>query len=337
MSIASFVYSLVEFTFETWNRSQIEWNSFGKFSIDRRINSFNTNDQTKRKSFVGKDRCRTNLVFHFCFASFTVERSSITGRCDHSWRWNYSSNGSIEEISFVKNSLFIRVDTKWKIFESIILIQTESNDENQFEFIEFRAFRSNDQRWNNSGSFGTMARWFSFVFIRQREKVRPLKIDCRILFFNFSAILFDPRTTLVTPEFRRRCENRKVQLLTIDFDSYLTRILSPICSLWDKKWSEANRIDKMFLRSPFDLRRIVHSFWFSLRMLKENEEIQKLFRESPFWRRNDENFLQSLKTNVGNRTNSPKKRKKKLLVKTGAAWKILLHRWISFLRFRQQR
>jgi hypothetical protein len=147
-----------------------------------------------------------------------------------------------------------------------------------------------------------------------------------ILFLSsFSAILIDPRTTLLTPEFDNLCQKSNVELITTDLNYYLIHILSPIFSLFDKQCSEVNRLDKMFLKSASDLKRIVYTIWCSLRTLKQNEQICQIFKQTVLWRNDDELYLQSLRSAIP--VALPKKKKKKSLVKTGIEY-IYIHHWI---------
>jgi hypothetical protein len=130
-----------------------------------------------------------------------------------------------------------------------------------------------------------------------------------------SALLVDPRTTLLREDFERVCQQSNIELLTIDCNYYLIHFLSPFFSLLDKQWLECNRLDRMFFKSPNDLRRIIYSIWFALRTLKRDEQVCHLFEQTCLWRTNDQLYRQTLHINV--RTPMPKKKKKKLLVKTG--------------------
>ncbi|CAF3708171.1 unnamed protein product [Adineta steineri] len=138
---------------------------------------------------------------------------------------------------------------------------------------------------------------------------------------NNSAILIDPRTTLLIPEINSLCQKSNVELITTDLNYYLIRILSPIFSLFDKQCSEANRLNKMYLKPASDLKRIISLFWCTLRTLKQNEQICQIFKETPLWRNDDELYLQSLRSAIP--SPSPKKiKKKKLLVKQGSKVKL---------------
>ncbi|KAG0430108.1 hypothetical protein DMUE_5695 [Dictyocoela muelleri] len=94
-------------------------------------------------------------------------------------------------------------------------------------------------------------------------------------------------------------------MLTIDLNYYLIHILSPIMSIWNQQWTDINRLDRMFLRSPHDLRRIVYSIWCSLRTLKQNEQISALFHQTFLWRTQDKLYRQASRSII------PKKKKKK--------------------------
>ncbi|CAF3695853.1 unnamed protein product [Rotaria sordida] len=137
---------------------------------------------------------------------------------------------------------------------------------------------------------------------------------------NHSAILFDPRTTLLTPEFENLCQKSNIELLTIDLNYYLIHILSPIFSLFDKQCTEVNRLDKMHLKSTHDLKRIIYTIWYSLRTLKQNEQICQNFKQTFLWKHDDELYLQSLRSIA--RSSLPKKKKKKTLIKTGSKGKL---------------
>lgn len=111
------------------------------------------------------------------------------------------------------------------------------------------------------------------------------------------------------------CERANVELITTDLNYYLIRVLAPVFSLFDQRCSEANRLDKMYLKSASDLQRIIYTIWCSLRTLKQNEQICQIFQGTPLWRAEDELYLQSLRSATP--LPVPKKRKKKTLVKTG--------------------
>ena len=156
-------------------------------------------------------------------------------------------------------------------------------------------------------SFTNQLTVLSGVHRQQRQR--------RTCFYVYSALVVDPRTTLVTPEFETSCQKANVQMITTDVDAYNTHILAPFFSLFDKQWSEANRVGKMYL-PPFGyVQRIVHTLWFSLRTLKQNDQISKLFDQTILWKTNDQEYVQSLQPPPPNLV--PKKRKKKILVKTG--------------------
>ncbi|CAF2592883.1 unnamed protein product [Rotaria sp. Silwood2] len=137
---------------------------------------------------------------------------------------------------------------------------------------------------------------------------------------NHSAILFDPRTTLLTPKLENLCLKSNIELLTIDLNYYLIHILSPIFSLFDKQCAEVIRLDKMYLKSAYDLKRIIYTIWHSLRTLKRNEQMYQIFKQTFLWKHDDDLYLQSLRS-IG-RSSSPKKKKKKTLVKTGSKGKL---------------
>ncbi|CAF3877784.1 unnamed protein product [Rotaria magnacalcarata] len=135
-----------------------------------------------------------------------------------------------------------------------------------------------------------------------------------------SALLIDPRTTLLTPDFLTSCQKCDVNIITTELDSYLTHILSPLFSLFDKQWSAANRIDIMRCKPQINIERIVHTMWFTLRTLKQNDQISKLFNQTILWKQNDQQYVQSLQTSSQNLL--PKKKKKKTLVKIGSKTKL---------------
>ncbi|CAF5195772.1 unnamed protein product, partial [Rotaria magnacalcarata] len=110
------------------------------------------------------------------------------------------------------------------------------------------------------------------------------------------ALLIDPRTTLLTPDFLTSCQKCDVNIITTELDSYLTHILSPLFSLFDKQWSAANRIDIMRCKPQINIERIVHTMWFTLRTLKQNDQISKLFNQTILWKQNDQQYVQSLQT-----------------------------------------
>lgn len=132
---------------------------------------------------------------------------------------------------------------------------------------------------------------------------------------HFSAILIDPRTTLLTPEMSHLCAKSGVDLITNDLNYYLIHILCPIFTLFDRQCSEVNRLDKMFLKSASDFKRIIYTIWCSLRTLKQNERICQLFHESFLWTKEDEFYRQSLRATLP--STLPKKKKKKSPMKTG--------------------
>ncbi|CAF0899518.1 unnamed protein product [Adineta ricciae] len=96
-----------------------------------------------------------------------------------------------------------------------------------------------------------------------------------------SALVIDPRTTLITLDFQRACENASVQLITTDVDVYNTYVLVPVFTIFDKQWSRANRINKMFLRSAANLQCIVYLLWFTLRTLKQDDQLCSKAKLSP--------------------------------------------------------
>jgi len=116
------------------------------------------------------------------------------------------------------------------------------------------------------------------------------------------------------PDFEITCEKSNIQILTTDFNSYMTNILSPFFSLFDKKWSEANRIDKLTLKSIGYIERVIHTLWYSLRTLKQNNELVQIFNQTILWKTNDQEYVQSLQISTKNLL--PKKKKKKILIKT---------------------
>ncbi len=116
------------------------------------------------------------------------------------------------------------------------------------------------------------------------------------------------------------CQKSNFKLITIDLNYYLIHILSPIFTLFDKKCSEVNRLDKMFLKSASDLKRIIFTIWCSLRTLKQNEQICQLFQQSFLWTNEDELYRQSLRLPIS--SSLPKKKKKKSPVKTGTDFRI---------------
>lgn len=132
---------------------------------------------------------------------------------------------------------------------------------------------------------------------------------------NQSAILVDPRTTLLTPDMSQLCAQSSIELITLDLNYYLIHILCPIFTLFDRQCSEVNRLDKMFLKSASDFKRIIFTIWCSLRTLKQNEQICQLFHESFLWTKEDEFYRQSLRVSLP--TVLPKKKKKKSPMKTG--------------------
>lgn len=111
------------------------------------------------------------------------------------------------------------------------------------------------------------------------------------------------------------CQKSNVELVTIDLNYYLSHILSPIFSLFDKQCAEINRVDKMHLKSANDFKRIISMIWQSLRTLKQDEEFCQLFSKTFLWKTDDELYLQSSRSIA--RASQPKKKKKKSLVKSG--------------------
>ena len=130
-----------------------------------------------------------------------------------------------------------------------------------------------------------------------------------IIFFFISALLIDPRTTLISREFQRLSENSKLRLITIDLNSYLTHILNPIFSTFDKRWTEANFIEKMQLKSISNLQRMIDSTYFSLRTLIRDNQIQQFFQGTKLWKENDEKYFQSLQFPVNHSIIKIKKKK----------------------------
>lgn len=132
---------------------------------------------------------------------------------------------------------------------------------------------------------------------------------------NSSAILIDPRTTLLTPEFKNLSEKFNMTLITTDLNYYLTHILTPTLSLFDKQCTEINRLHKMYLQSASDLKRIIFTIWCSLRTLKQNEQISQIFQNTSLWTNQDELYRESLRAAIPSPL--PKKKKKKSPVKPG--------------------
>ena len=128
-----------------------------------------------------------------------------------------------------------------------------------------------------------------------------------------SAILIDPRTTILTPDFEILCQKSHINLITVDLNYYLINILSPIFSLFDKQCSEVNRLDKMYLKSAGDLKRIIYTIWCSLRTLKQNEQIFKIFNQTIHYGKIlIKNMLQSLQPPIPPIYYQRKKRKRTL-------------------------
>ena len=121
--------------------------------------------------------------------------------------------------------------------------------------------------------------------------------------------------TLLTPDIDVLCQKSNVELVTIDLNYYLVHILTPIFSLFDQRYSETNRVEKMCFKPANDLRRIIYIIWCSLRTLKQNEQICQIFKGTPLWRDGDELYLLSTRATMP--LTVPKKKKKKILVKTG--------------------
>jgi len=127
----------------------------------------------------------------------------------------------------------------------------------------------------------------------------------------FSALLIDPRTTLLMPDL----EKLNIEILTTDLDSYITNILSPFFSLFHKQWLEANRIDEMKLKSAGYIERIIHTIWFTLRTVKRNDELCKIFNQTILWKVHDQEYVQNYP--ILNKNNLlPKRKKKKIFIKT---------------------
>ena len=156
---------------------------------------------------------------------------------------------------------------------------------------------------------------FPFTVIRREGQVGSCLVTGLDLdLFSPSALLIDPRTTLLTADFQRACETSQIELFTLDLNYYLKHVLSPMVAMMEKQLSEANRIDKMFMKSPNDLRRIIYSLWYALRTLKQNEQISQVFHQTFLWRNQDQLYRQALR--APERPIVPKKKKKKSLVKT---------------------
>ncbi|CAF4364047.1 unnamed protein product [Rotaria sp. Silwood2] len=135
-----------------------------------------------------------------------------------------------------------------------------------------------------------------------------------------SSLLIDPRTTLLTADFENTCQKFDINIITTELDSYITHILSPLFSLFNKQWSEANRVDKMHFKSVGHIQRMIHAIWFTLRTLKQNEQIFKIFNQTILWKLSDQKYVQSLQPPTQNLL--PKKKKKKTLVKIGSKTKL---------------
>ena len=116
------------------------------------------------------------------------------------------------------------------------------------------------------------------------------------------------------PDFAQLCEQSNVHLISTNVDSYVSNIALPIFRLFMKQWSEVNRIHKMSLASVGTIRRYIQSVWYSLRRLKDNDQISDLFKQTNFWKKNDQEYFEYLQqTNM--KTILPKKKKKKILIK----------------------
>jgi hypothetical protein len=87
-------------------------------------------------------------------------------------------------------------------------------------------------------------------------------------------------------------------------------------TLFDKRWSEANRLDKMHFKSVGNIQRTIHTIWYTLRTLKQQEQIFNLFNQTILWKTNDQEFVQSLQP-PPTQVLLLKKKKKKTLIKTG--------------------
>lgn len=160
-----------------------------------------------------------------------------------------------------------------------------------------------------------MVRRFPFTIVRHEEQVEfwlVNRLDLDLV--SSSALLIDPRTTLLTTDFQRACETSQIELFTLDLNYYLKHVLSPMVAMIEKQLSDANRIDKMFMKSPNDLRRIVYSLWYALRTLKQNEQISQVFHQTFLWRNEDQLYRQA--SRAPERPVVPRRKKKKSLVKT---------------------
>lgn len=125
-----------------------------------------------------------------------------------------------------------------------------------------------------------------------------------------SALLIDPRTTLLMPDM----EKLNIKILTMDLNSYISNVLSPFLNLFNKKWSEANRISKMKLKTGGEIEHVIYTFWYSLRTLKQNDELNKIFNQTKLWKKNDQDYIELLQNSMKNNL-LPKKKKKKILIK----------------------
>lgn len=128
----------------------------------------------------------------------------------------------------------------------------------------------------------------------------------------FSALFLDPRLTLLMEDFQMNCAKSNIEILTTTPDSYITNILCPFFSLFEKQWSQANRIDRFTMKSTGYCQRIVATLWSSLRTLKQNDAIFQLFNQTILWKKNDQDYVQSLQAAMKNLL--PKKKKKKIII-----------------------
>lgn len=140
--------------------------------------------------------------------------------------------------------------------------------------------------------------------------------------FHFSVILFDPRTTILPVDFIKNNENGSTRWMTIAKDVYLSNIVNPFLTMFDKRWSEANLVEKMHLKPLTNLQRTIDTLWFCLRTLKRNDEISDLFKKTPIWRIEDEKYFQSLRLPNPMSIVNKIKKKKRPLVKTGSFYKL---------------
>lgn len=158
-----------------------------------------------------------------------------------------------------------------------------------------------------------MAGRFPFGIIFKQEQVILSSIVHLEHYFNSSALLLDPRMTLLMPDFEINCTKSNLQILTMDSNSYISKILHPVFSLFEKKWSEIHRIDRLMMKSTGYCQRTIFTLWSTLRTLKQNDAIFQLFNQTPFWKSNDQEYVQSLQAATKNLL--PKKKKKKILIK----------------------